>query len=54
MSVHQMNIKSTLLNGVLKDEVYIEQLLEYMKSEKEYKVLRMKKGLYGLKQVPRT
>jgi Reverse transcriptase (RNA-dependent DNA polymerase) len=41
------------LNCVLK-EVYIEQPLWYIKFEKEYKVLRLKKTLYILKQVPRA
>jgi Reverse transcriptase (RNA-dependent DNA polymerase) len=42
------------LNGVLEEEVYVEQPLGYMKPEKEHEVLRLKKILYGLKQVPRV
>jgi Reverse transcriptase (RNA-dependent DNA polymerase) len=52
--VHQMDVKSTFLNGVLKEEVYVEQPLGYMKLGKEHKVLRLKKALYKLKQVPRA
>jgi Reverse transcriptase (RNA-dependent DNA polymerase) len=44
-----MNVKSTFLNDILYKEVYVEQSLEYIKSRKEHKVLRLKKALYGLK-----
>jgi Reverse transcriptase (RNA-dependent DNA polymerase) len=44
-----MDVKSAFLNGVLKEEVYVEQPLTYMKSGKEQKMLKLKKALYGLK-----
>eukprot|EP00253_Pinus_taeda_P029599 PITA_29599 len=52
--VYQMDVKSTFLNGVLNDEVYIEQPLGYEKKGQEHKVCKLKKALYGLKQVPRA
>eukprot|EP00253_Pinus_taeda_P011669 PITA_11669 len=52
--VYQMDVKSTFLNGVLKEEVYIEQPLGYEKKGQEHKVCRLKKALYGLKQVSRA
>ena len=52
--VYQMYVKSTFLNGVLKEEVYIEQPLGYEKKGQEHKVCRLKKALYGLKQEPRV
>eukprot|EP00253_Pinus_taeda_P004661 PITA_04661 len=52
--VYQMDVKSTFLNGVLMEEVYIEQPLGYEKKGQEHKVCRLKKALYGLKQAPRA
>eukprot|EP00253_Pinus_taeda_P029907 PITA_29907 len=49
-----MDVKSAFLNGVLKEEVYIEQPLGYEKKGEEHKVCRLKKSLYGLKQAPRA
>eukprot|EP00253_Pinus_taeda_P021556 PITA_21556 len=52
--VYQMDAKSAFLNGVLMEEVYIEQPLGYEKKGEEYKVCKLKKALYGLKQAPRA
>ena len=52
--IFQMNVKSAFLNGVLEEEVYLEQPPRYMKIEEEKKVLKLKKALYGLKQAPRA
>jgi len=49
-----MDVKSALLNGVLKEEVYIEQPLGCMRRGEEKKVLRLKKALFGLKQALRA
>jgi Reverse transcriptase (RNA-dependent DNA polymerase) len=50
----QMNVKSTFLNEVLDEEVYIKQPPSYVKEEKENKVLKLKKTLYKLKQASRA
>ena len=47
--VYQMDVKSTLLNGFLMEEVYVEQPLGYEKAGQEHKVCRLKKALCGLK-----
>nr|KYP70091.1 Retrovirus-related Pol polyprotein from transposon TNT 1-94 [Cajanus cajan] len=52
--IFQMDVKATFLNGVLEEEIYIEQPPGYMKSGEEKKVLKLKKVLYGSKQAPRA
>eukprot|EP00253_Pinus_taeda_P030339 PITA_30339 len=52
--VYQMDVKSAFLNGVLMEEVYIEQPLGYEKKGEEHKVYKLKKALYGLKIAPRA
>ena len=49
-----MDVKSTFLNGVLKEEVYVEQPPDYEVAGEEHKVYRLKRDLYGLKQAPRA
>eukprot|EP00253_Pinus_taeda_P020950 PITA_20950 len=44
--IHQMDIKTTFLNGVIEDEVYIEQLEGFETYEKKSHVCRLKKALY--------
>src|SRR5882762_10094744 len=51
--IHQMDVKSAFLNGVLDEEIYMEQPPGFITSGAELKVCRLKKSLYGLKQAPR-
>lgn len=46
--------KVVILNGVLEEEVYIEQPLGYNVKGEEDKVLNLKKVLYRLKEAPRA
>ncbi|KAL4301681.1 hypothetical protein GQ457_10G015230 [Hibiscus cannabinus] len=52
--IHQLDVKSTFLNGFLEEEVYIEQPIGYKVKGQENKCLRLKNALYGLKQAPRA
>jgi hypothetical protein len=50
--VYQMDVKSTFLNGDLKEEVYMEQPEGFQISDNPDFVCKMKKALSGLKQAP--
>lgn len=50
----QMDVKSALLNGFIKEEVYVEQLLGFKNFEFLDYVFKLKKSLYGLKQASRS
>ena len=49
-----MDVKTTLLNGVVEEEVSVEQPLDFETHDRESHVCRLKKSMYGLKQAPRT
>ena len=48
-----VDVKTTFLNGVIEEEVYIEQPKGFETHEQKTHVYRLKKTLYGLKQAPR-
>ena len=49
--LHQMDIKTTFLNGVI-EEVYIKKPQGFEVEDKKTHVCKLKKALYGLKQAP--
>ena len=50
LEVHQMNVKTTFLNGDLEEEIYVEQLEGFIVPGQEKKICKLVKSLYGLKQ----
>lgn len=52
--VHHMDVKFMFLNGELDEEVYVHQPPGFIPAGHEGKVLRLRKVLYGLLQVPRA
>jgi hypothetical protein len=51
--VHQMNVKTTFLNGELEEKIYITLPDGFVVKGQEDKVCKLKKSLYGLKQAPK-
>ncbi len=54
MEIHQMDVKTTFLNGKLEEEIYMEQLQGFVHQGGEHLVCKLHKSLYGLKQSPRA
>ena len=47
--IHQMYVKTAFLNGVVEEEVYVEQPLGFETNDRDSHVCILKKSLYGLK-----
>ncbi|GJZ31269.1 retrovirus-related pol polyprotein from transposon TNT 1-94 [Tanacetum coccineum] len=54
MIVYQMDVKTTFLNGILREEVYVSQLDGFVDQGNLNHVYKLKKALYGLIQAPRA
>ena len=52
--LHQLDVKNIFLNGVLDEEVYMEQPSNFVAHEESGKVCKLKKSLYELKQSSKT
>ena len=52
--IHQMDVKISFLNGLIEEEVYIEQPQGFEVLGRESHVCLLRKELYGLKQAPQA
>ncbi|GJW67595.1 retrovirus-related pol polyprotein from transposon TNT 1-94 [Tanacetum coccineum] len=54
MTIYQMDVKMTFLNGELKEEVYVSQPEGFVDQDNPSHVYKLKNALYCLKQAPRA
>jgi hypothetical protein len=47
--LHQIDVKSAFLNGVLEEEVYVRQPLRFESEKYPHRMYKLRKALYGLK-----
>jgi hypothetical protein len=52
--LYHMNVKSTFLNGVIREEVYVSQPPGFENLKYPHRVYKFSKALYMLKQAPRA
>lgn len=53
LKLHQMDVKTTFLNGKLDEEIYMQQSVGFVEKGQEDKVCHLQKSIYGLKQSSR-
>ncbi|KAK3041344.1 hypothetical protein RJ639_002325 [Escallonia herrerae] len=53
LEIHQMDVKTTFLNGDINEEIYIEQSEGFVALDQKRKVCKLVKSLYGQKQAPK-
>ena len=51
--IHQMDVKTTFLNGYLEEEIYMTQPEGFIVTGHENKVCKLTKSISGLKQAPK-
>nr|GEU80191.1 copia protein [Tanacetum cinerariifolium] len=54
MMVYQMDVKTSFLNDILREKVYVSQPDGFVDKDNPNHVYKLKKALYGLKQAPRA
>ena len=50
LKLHQMDVKTTFLNGNLSEDIYMRQVKEFEEKGKKNLVFKLRKSIYGLKQ----
>ena len=53
LELHQMDVKTALINGELDEEIFMDQPIGFVVKGQERKVCRLNWSLYGLKQSSR-
>jgi hypothetical protein len=53
-SLRQLDVQNMFLHGVLEEEVYMKQPLEYENKQVHQYVCKLDKAIYGLNQAPRA
>ncbi|GJV68562.1 retrovirus-related pol polyprotein from transposon TNT 1-94 [Tanacetum coccineum] len=54
MTIYQMDVKTAILNGKLKEEVYVSRPEGFVNQDNPSHVYKLKKALYRLKQAPHS
>lgn len=52
LEIEQLDIKTTSSHRDLEEEIYMEKSKYFLVKDKEHMVCKLKKHVYGLKQVP--
>jgi hypothetical protein len=52
--IHQMDVKTTFLNGIIEEDMYIEHSKGFEVYERYSHVCKLRRALYELKQTPRV
>ena len=53
LELHQMDVKTTFLNGELNEEIYMEQLVGFIIQGQDRKVCRLNRSIYDINQSSR-
>ena len=53
LELYKMDVKTAFLNGELDEEIYMDQPIGFVIKDQEYKVCKLKRSIYGLKQLSR-